>query len=193
MMHRPWLLGTAVAAVTIIIGVGLVLWAASGDDRSGATDMTASAGGSSSVKSTTTTSTTSTTTTTTPPPQATTPTVPEDVVVGEDEEALDPPDPADAYQPIPLPGGVSATIDTCGWSPANGGQLEASGNLSNIAGEDDIWLLTVYWLQRNGNQDEEIDEQTELYDLEIGLSTPWQLTIGAPVAPPNVSCAIEVE
>ncbi|MGZ4735810.1 MAG: hypothetical protein ACXV8R_09405 [Acidimicrobiia bacterium] len=195
-MRRQWLLGAGVALVTVIVGVAIVLLATSGDGGS------TNAAGSQAGDTTTTTKkskdgSTTTTTTTTSPGGATTPssaarTSPTTAKPGT-TDATDPPDPADAYQPIPMPAGVTGTITSCTWSPASGGMLDATGTVTNIAGDDDAWLVTAYWLKRNGNQNEEIDEDTDLLDIAVGQTITWHLSTAAAEAPPNLSCALEVE
>jgi hypothetical protein len=198
MTKRPVLLGAMVALATIALGIGLVLAIAAardssqgsaGADVSHSTKKTATTTKPGSAATTTTSSAVTTTTTTTTPtaapgvtPATTPPTSPPD-----------PPNPADAYHPHPLPPGISAAISSCTWSAANGGELRANGTITNTAGSTDVWLVTVVWLTHNQTQDEEIDEQSDVYDAAIGQSTPWSLSISAPSPPANLSCALEVE
>ena len=92
-----------------------------------------------------------------------------------------------------FPPGSPATITSCTWSASNGGELEAAGTITNTAGEDDVWLITAVWLQRNQTQDEDIDLQSDVIDLGVGQSKPWHLSISASSAPPDLSCALEIE
>ena len=210
MTKRPWLLSAAVALVTILVGVVAVLALAAGGDSNG--DAAAAqkrrtgqksdhaVGARDSTRTTTTTPapTDSTTTTTAvggpatgaPPPGAPATNPPQ---VQSAFDQTDPPDPADAYEPQPYPPGVTSTITSCRWSPANGGQVEASGVLTNSAGEDDDWLFSAVWLWHNVNQNEDFAQQDTVIHAEVGQAVPWHLTIGAPTQPPNVSCALEID
>jgi hypothetical protein len=192
--HQPLILGVAAAVITIGIGVGTVLAVTSGDDNANGTSAPTTShprrSRSSSTSSSTRTSTTTkpgstskaagsrTATPTTPAPTA--------------PEPPDPPDPVDQYHPLPLPPGVGATISSCGWSPANGGQLQATGTLSNLTPEDDFWDVDVFWLVHNQTQDEDIEDQNDIYDVAVGQTIPWNLSISYPLSPPNLSCALEV-
>jgi hypothetical protein len=202
-----WLLSAAVALATILIGMVLVLVLAPSDDSNNADAAPKHATKRSSGQKTSTTTSTTTTTTTLAPAASTTtlpvtgPSVsaatpgaaPTDPQLVPEFDQTDPPDPVDAYEPEALPPGVSSTVTSCTWSPTNGGQLQASGVLTNAAGEDDDWLLSAVWLWRNVNQNEDIDEQNTIIHAEVGQSVPWQLTIGAPTQPPNLSCALEID
>ncbi|HEY3725063.1 MAG TPA: hypothetical protein VGN59_17055 [Acidimicrobiia bacterium] len=208
MMKRSLIVGGAAAIVTVALGAGIVYAATSGSD-----DEAAPARARTHRATTTTTwekATTSTTTTTTTPatasgagsatpgagaPPASTPSTPAATSPASavSDDASDPPDPSYAYQPVRLPAGVSGTVTSCTWSPGNGGELRASGTVTNTAGADDVWLISAVWLQHNQTQDEEIDYQTDVIDLAVGQSTTWNLTTSATSAPPTLSCAFEVE
>lgn len=203
MKNRPLLIGVAAAVITIAIGVGLVLAVTSGDDnasgtagpdapRSQKSSTTSTSNGKSGGKSSSTsttattskragTSTTAPTTTSTTTPLSTAPDSP-DV------------DPNDAYQGILMPPGMSGAISACTWSPTNGGQLRASGTLTNIGNEDDYWLVSPVWLIQNGPQQEDIASETVLInEIPAGVTKPWNLTSIYPSPPPSLSCALEVE
>ena len=199
-MKRPLLLGTGVALATSAVGIVLVLVIAAvfGDTGEKRAAGTVAKRTGTSTKSLPRRSTTTTTTTTTssptgsPAPATVTPpsTAPRPPVV---DTTPGPPDPADAYHPVPLPSGLRATITTCSWGPANGGELVAGGTITNVAGTDESWIITAVWLQRNGNQEEDFDDTADLIDLAVGQTIPWHLTVSAPSAPPHLSCALEVE
>jgi hypothetical protein len=95
---------------------------------------------------------------------------------------------APPYQGVPLPRGVNATIDTCTWSPAAGGELQASGAIASEPGNDDFWVIEVFWLQN----DRELDSQADLFEVPPGRTTAWRLTVEAPVPPADLRCALEV-
>jgi hypothetical protein len=191
--NQPLIVGVAAAVTTIVIGIGGVLVVTSGDDNAGGTagpDASSTRPSSSSSRSsTTTTSKPAGAATTAPTAAPNTPTT----TTAEPPDPPDPPDPADRYNPVPLPPGISGTITNCGWSPANGGQLEASGTATNVGAEEEAWFVNVYWLVNNQGQNEELDFQFEFYDLAIGQTVSWNLSTGSPESPPNLSCALEVD
>ncbi len=176
-MKRPVVIG-AVVVVVLVLGAGVVFAVTSGDGGKGAAG--------SKAKSTTTSKPSghSGSSGTTKPGSATT---------SSTVDSADPPDPSNAYQPVPLPVGVSATIASCKWASANGGELEASGTITNAAGADDVWLITAVWLQKNRDQNESIALQSDVINLKVGQSAPWHLSVSASSAPPNLSCALEIE
>ncbi len=202
MKHRPLILGVVAAVITSAIGIVVVLaLAAGGDDNAGGSAAPNTSGSRRSTTTTTAPGRTSTTTSSNPATASTTlpvtgpqstPTTPA-TEPPDAPEPPDPPDPVDQYHPIPLPPGISATIATCNWSPVNGGELQATGTVTNVAADDDFWFVSVYWLVHNQTQDEDIDYQDELYDLAVGQSIPWSLKTSAPESPPNLSCALEVD
>jgi hypothetical protein len=209
MMKRPFLLAGIVVLVIAALGAGLAYAADSSSDDADAraassttkaherTTTTTRRKSASSTSSTTRASTTTTTTvavgasaavptTTTIPAAPAPPAVPE-------PEAPDPPNPSDAYVAKQLPSGVTATISGCRWVPDNGGELQAEGTLTNTAGVDDVWLISAVWLQHNQTQDEAVESTDDLLDAAVGQSVPWRLTFATPSAPPNLSCAFEVQ
>ncbi len=199
-------IGAVVAVSTIAIGIGLVVYATAGSGdgasaRASATDRTS--------PTTTTSSTSSTTTTTTSPAGAgagtgtgagtgattTTSTAGDGASPGggaqqPDLAYSDPTDPP--FVGLALPPGITASITpgSCTWTPANGGQLQASGTLTASPTTDDVWFVTVYWLQN----ERELDEQFDSYDPDPGQTVPWTLTTSAPLPPAEpFRCALEVE
>jgi hypothetical protein len=213
MMKRSLIVGGAAAIVTVALGAGIVYAATSGsgDEAGPARPRSAHSTTTTTWEKATTTTTTTTTTTPAPAPAAgapapaagtppastpATPAAPNPASASSDDDydaVSDPPDPSYAYQPVPLPAGVSGTVTSCTWSPANGGELRASGTVTNAAGADDVWLISAVWLQHNKIQDEEIDYQTDVIDLDVGQTVAWDLTTSATSAPPTLSCAFEVE
>jgi hypothetical protein len=196
--NRPLILGVTAAVITIAIGVVAVLAIDAGNDDAGGSAAPKRAAARRSTTTTSAPGRTTTTTSTIPATASTTLPVtgPQRAVTPpatEAPEAPDPPNPVDQYHPIPLPPGISATISTCNWSPVNGGELQATGTVTNVSADDDVWFVNVYWLVHNQTQDEDIDSQSELYDLAQGQSIPWRLTTSAPESPPNLSCALEVD
>lgn len=191
-MKRPVVLGAAAVVVAIALGVGLVVANGMGGDAGNGTASGVSTNRAGSSTTTTTrrsteqSSTTTTTTTTPTPGTSTSP-------ARNAPDPRDPPDPGHAYAPKPLPAGVSATISTCRWVPDGGGELQAEGTITNTAGADDFWLISVYWLQRNQTQNEDVENQTDIMELAVGQTLPWHLKIAASSAPPDLSCAFEVE
>jgi hypothetical protein len=189
MLKRPIVLGAIVAVVAIAAGIALVLAADSDRGRGHpegsavAADGDRDPGGSTTTTSTRASSTTTTTaphTTTTsaaPTPQSTTP--PATVV--------DPTD--DPYVPVPVPAGVSAHLNTCSWQPVNGGELQASGTITQGPGDDGVWFVTAVWLEGRI----EIDDQDDVLDLDPGQTKPWSLSTSLPTPPSNLSCALEIE
>ena len=189
-MDRRLMLGAGAVAVAIAIAVGIAIAATSGGDgdSADASDPEPRSSSSSSTRSSTTTSTTTTTVPVAPTTASATPPAPAPA-----PGATGATDPASAYEPAPLPAGVTTTISGCRWVPDSGGQLQAEGTITNVANVDDFFVIEVFWLQRNGNQNEDVASQTELIDLAVGQSLPWRLTQGADGAPPGLSCALEVE
>ena len=178
-MKRPAVIGGVAVAVLIVAGAGITFAATSrGNDSSSARS-----------EPTTTTaprhskSGSGTSSSTKPDPGTEPSTVDHSV----------PPDPKDAYQPVPFPTGISGTITTCKWSASHGGELEATGTITNTAGQDEVWLVTAVWLQRNQTQDEDIALRSDVIDLAVGRSRPWHLSVSASSAPPGLSCALEIE
>jgi hypothetical protein len=177
-MRRPVVIGI-VAAVVIVVGAGVGFAVTSSNDSSSA--------GPKHQPTTTTTKKSKSGSGTSSSTKSGAGTEPSTV------DRTVPPDPKNAYQPVPLPTGISATIGSCTWSASNGGELLATGTITNTAGADDVWLITAVWLQRNQTQDEDIDLQSDVIDLAVGQSKPWHLSISASSAPPNLSCALEIE
>jgi hypothetical protein len=83
---------------------------------------------------------------------------------------------------------VNATIDTCTWSPDDGGELQASGAIASEPGNDDFWLIEVFWLQN----ERELESQADLFAVPPGQTTTWALTVEASVPPADLHCALEV-
>ena len=55
---------------------------------------------------------------------------------------------------------------------------------------DDVWFVTVYWLQN----ERELDDQFDVYELDPGETKAWRLTTSAPLPPAEpFRCALEVE
>jgi hypothetical protein len=179
-MKRPVVIGVVAVAVLIVVGAGIAFAVTSNDSTSGTA-------GSTTKHPTTTTKPSKSGSGTTSSTKSGSQTEPSTV------DRSVPPDPKDAYQPVPIPTGISATIASCKWSSSNGGELEAAGTITNTAGEDDVWLITAVWLQHNQTQDEDIELQSDVLDLSVGQSKPWHLSISASGAPPDLSCALEIE
>jgi hypothetical protein len=95
---------------------------------------------------------------------------------------------APVYQGVPLPSGVNATIDTCAWSPAHGGELQASGAIASGPDNDGVWMIDVVWLQN----DRELDSQADLFAVPPGQTTAWRFTAEASLPPADLRCALEV-
>lgn len=187
-------IGAVVAIATLAIGAGLLYFLLHEDDAdSTRADATAA------KKHATTTSTAPGSSTTAPggggaaatlpatgggsggPAPTTTPPTP--------MATADPTDPP--YVPQPIPAGVTVTLTpgSCRWSPANGGQLEASGTITSAT--DDAWIITAYWLQ-NGRELDETDSDFYDFDEAAGTTKTWQLTTTAPLPPADLACAVEV-
>jgi hypothetical protein len=191
-------IGAVVAVSTIAIAVGLAIFATRGD---GGNDGKQAANASSNSSTSTTSTSSSTTTTTTVAPGLLTTTT---TVAGANTNGgaqgsggqapelaySDPDDPV--FEGLPLPAGIGATLTpgSCVWNAANGGELRASGTISASPTTDDAWFVTVYWLQN----DRELDDQFEVYELEPGETKAWELSTSAPLPPAEpFRCALEVE
>jgi hypothetical protein len=182
------ILGIIVALAVVGGGTALVLFASSGSERDSAS---AGSDNPASTTSSTTSSTRSSTTTTTLDPAATTTTTaPGGGPDGAAPSGYATADPEDTpYEAIPPPAGINAALQTCSWESTNGGELQATGTITAAPDSDDVWLVTVYWLQN----DRELDSQTEVYELEPSQTLPWRLTIGAPLPPLDLRCALEID
>ena len=181
-------LGIGVALASIAAGVGLVLAASSGTSRDAASAQSdRSASTSSSSSSSTSSSTTSTTTVDPAVPSSTAPAAGGGESVPAGYATADPED--EPYEPVPPPAGVTAALQTCAWDDVNGGELQATGTITAAPDSDDVWLVTVYWLQN----DRELSSQTDVYELEPGQTLPWRLTIAAPLPPLDLRCALEID
>jgi hypothetical protein len=205
-LQRPLVLGTVAAVVTAVVGVTAVLIVAAAlesgdasaarpattttthrepgrDDRGlGTTPTTAGVAHSSapagkSGTAGTLPATGGTTPTTAPAPDPA-------------DDAPDPPDPRDAFQRGPVAPGISVSIRTCAWS---GGRLRADGTMSYTGSQDTFWALTVSWLVNNQGQDEELDFDSDVYDLVSGQTVSWSFSSEQPTPPPNLSCAYSVQ
>ena len=194
-MNRSWIVGAAIALVTAVGGVTIVFLAADGDDQAQGAAARASESASRTPSTATRRSTTTTTTTTTPGATlpATGPAVTPAPPVDETAAPPDPPDPADRYQPVPMPSDATGQITSCGWSPANGGELRASGIVTDLKLEDEWWMVNLSWLVTNQGHSEEFDYQFQLFDLGPSQTVPWTLTTVSRIAPPNVSCAQAID
>jgi hypothetical protein len=208
-LRRPVVLGTLAAVVTAVVGVTAVLLVAralESDDASAARtpQVTTAPGGSRGDDrngTTTTTRARSTTTTTgsagTLPATGGTPatTPPAADPAAEADDAPDPPDPREAFQPGTVAPGITVSIGSCTWSPAAGGTLRATGTMSYNGPEDEFWILEIDWLVDNQGQTEALDFQTESYDLVSGQTVSWNLstTTEQPTPPRNLSCAYSVQ
>jgi hypothetical protein len=179
-MKRPVVIGAAAVGILVVVGAAIAFAASSGDDGSSGTGASKTTTSTTKQRSTSGAETPSTT-------QAGAGTEPTTV------DRSVPPDPKNAYQPVPLPPGISTTVARCAWSSSNGGELEAAGTITNAAGQDNVWLITAVWLQHNRIQDESIGLQSDVIDLAVGQSKPWHLSIGASRAPADLSCALEVQ
>jgi hypothetical protein len=190
-------IGAVAVVSTIAIGTGLVVFATRGDSG----DAGGSSAAASSSSSSTSSSTSSSSTTSTTAPGITTTTTPGAVAPGgggqsgggtqpQNRAYSDPEDPV--YVGLPLPLGISATLTpgSCTWSSVNGGELQASGTISASPETDDAWFVTVYWLQN----ERELDDQFEMYEVPPGQTIAWRLTTSAPLPPAEpFRCALEIE
>jgi hypothetical protein len=118
-------------------------------------------------------------------PSSTTPKAP-----GSHIEPPDPPDPADAYEPLDLPPGFSAQITSCTW---NAGRVRATGSVTyNGTEPDEGWFVEAIFLARNGNQNEEVNAVPSIVEFTPGMTHEFDLSNFQTVAPPNLSCALEI-
>lgn len=190
----------AVAAVsTIAIGIGLVVFATSGGSSGGGSGGSHAAGNASTTttKASSTSSTTTTAgaapgsgsaTTTTNAAGASKSGTSGGTVEDPNHAYSDPTDPL--YVGMALPAGIGATVSSCAWNSANGGELQASGTISASPETDDSWFVTIIWLQN----ERELDEQFKMYQVAPGTTVPWRLTAKAPLPPAEpFRCALEVE
>jgi hypothetical protein len=190
---RPVLIGVGIGlAVTAIVGA-IVFTSRSDDEPSAkaaagpATAVTRPATGREADGTTTTTTGAATPSTTvaaaTP---ATSPTTRAQV-------AAPPPTPrATANPALPpyadraLPAGVTASIGTCAWQTANGGQLLASGSVTNAPSTNKPWTLTMHFLQNR----RELAQSSVVVPLGAGQSKPWTITTRMPNPPPDLICSL---
>jgi hypothetical protein len=192
------LIGISVAIATIVIGTGVAIYVTA----DGSTDESRASGLAPADVTVTTSPRASSTTTTAAPSSTTLPTTggsagPGGGSTGSRTQAPPPPptprataDPQEPpYQPVPVPVGVSATIDGCRWLA---GQLEAWGTITNHE-EDGSWLVdTVYWLQ-NDREIASADGEDWLLDEALpGQTAPWRFAVPAPIEPLDLRCAIEI-
>lgn len=189
----------AVAAVsTIAIGIGLVVFATSGDRGGGSDSSRAARAASSTTKTSSASSTTTTKAAAAGSGPATTKTTAPAASNGgasgggaqEDPQRAysDPTDPK--YTAMALPAGISAIVSSCAWDAAHGGELQASGTISASPETDDAWFVTIVWLQN----ERELDQQFKMYEVAPGATVPWRLTTTAPLPPAEpFRCALEVE
>jgi hypothetical protein len=197
---RPWrpvLIGVGIGlAVTAIVGA-IVFTSQSDDEPSAqatagpATAVTRPPGGRD-ADGTTTTSTAPATPSTTPSTTvaaatpATSPTT-------RAPAAAPPPTPrATANPALPpyadraLPAGVTASIGACAWQTANGGQLLASGSVTNAPSTNKPWTLTMHFLQNR----RELAQSSVVVPLGAGQSKPWTITTRMPSPPPDLICSL---
>ncbi len=85
-----------------------------------------------------------------------------------------------------LPHGVTASIGACAWQTANGGQLVASGTVTNSPTTNKPWTLTMHWLQAR----RELAQASVVVPMGAGQSKPWSITTRMPNPPPDLICSL---
>jgi hypothetical protein len=90
------------------------------------------------------------------------------------------------YTDQPLPAGVTAGIGACAWQTANGGQLLASGTVTNAPTTNKPWTLTMHFLQAR----RELATASVVVPLGAGQSKPWTITARMPNPPPDLVCSL---
>jgi hypothetical protein len=90
------------------------------------------------------------------------------------------------YTDQALPAGVTASIGTCAWQTANGGQLLASGTVTNAPTTNKPWTLTMHFLQAR----RELATSSVVVPLGAGQSKPWTITTRMPNPPPDLVCSL---
>jgi hypothetical protein len=81
---------------------------------------------------------------------------------------------------------VTASIGTCAWQTANGGQLLASGTVANAPTTNKPWTLTMHFLQNR----RELAQSSVVVPLGAGQSKPWTITTRMPNPPPDLICSL---
>jgi hypothetical protein len=90
------------------------------------------------------------------------------------------------YADQPLPAGVTASIGTCAWQTANGGQLLASGTVTNAPTTNKPWTLTMHFLQNR----RELAQSSVVVPLGAGQSKPWTISTRLTNPPPDLICSL---
>jgi hypothetical protein len=88
------------------------------------------------------------------------------------------------------PSSVTVTADpgACVWEPGAGGTLRAAGTVTNLAPEEDTWLIDVSWSDGDGY----FDSESAFVETGPHQARPWAVTLtraGQPAGP--VTCAVE--
>jgi hypothetical protein len=196
--RRTLLVGTAVALASIAIGAGLVFAAGSkgGSNGGGGSQLSAAVTLTSSTTVTSTTTTTAPTTTSSTVPTTSTTRAAVSASSGASPTAAasaalprataDPALPV--FEPVPLPAGVTATLNpgSCRWLVD--GTLQASGTITSTSAQGRTWNMTMHWLQNSRS----LAEQSGLMDLQPGESKPWSLSTSQPNPPADLACSLVV-
>jgi hypothetical protein len=90
------------------------------------------------------------------------------------------------YTDQELPRGLTGTIGACAWQTANGGQLLASGTITNSPTTNKPWTLTMHFLQAR----RELAQSSVVVPIGAGQSKPWTITTRMPNPPPDLVCSL---
>jgi hypothetical protein len=90
------------------------------------------------------------------------------------------------YAQQELPRGLTGRIGTCAWQTANGGQLLASGSVTNSPTTNKPWTLTMHFLQAG----RELAQSSVVVPMGAGESKPWTIATRLPNPPPDLVCSL---
>jgi hypothetical protein len=194
---RPVLIGVGIGLAVTAIVAAIVLGSRTSDEPSAkpgpATAVTRAPRSSDRDASVTTTTTVAVATTPSSTAAAAAPFGPAPTPATAARAVVPPPTPrATANPALPpytdqaLPRGVTASIGTCAWQTANGGQLLASGTVTNAPTTNKPWTLTMHFLQNH----RELAQSSVVVPLGAGQSKPWTITTRLPNPPPDLICSL---
>lgn len=196
--QRTIVVASAIVLASIAIGGGFVLAADSKGSTGGGAEVSAAA-----TLTSTSTRPPGTSTTTTPArtdsaaPVTSPATEPESVGGATDAPAAAPASPLalpaianpafNPYTAIAVPTGVSASLTSCSWQTASGGELQSAGIVTSHDGAARTWTLTMVWLQNS----RELARTSTAVLLAPSEAKGWSLTL-ASAPPPDIACALEI-
>ena len=188
---RPVLLGVGIGLAVTGVVAAIVFGSGSGDEPSAkakagpATAITRPAATREADGSATTTTTTAVSTPSTTVAAATPATTPATAAPAPTPRATANPA-LPLYTDQQLPRGLTGTIGACAWQTANGGQLLASGTVTNSPTTNKPWTLTMHFLQAR----RELAQSSVVVPMGAGQSKPWTITTRMPNPPPDLVCSL---